>query len=156
VRCRFTVETRSGVFVDEPDGPSLTVPVRRYRRLRGQVRIRSGLQPLVAPEDELVPLVTNLCFRAVVQVRTDEHETVRYTDTYGLLRLDHEGSTIRISGDRVPDVRVDATKLLHSLVDCGSRFRAWLPGVSLDDDLDAISAALAEEEDRARRTLQPD
>ena len=59
VRVRFTVETRSGVLVDEPDAVGLTLPVGTYRRVRGQVRIRSGRLPVVQPEDELVPLVTN-------------------------------------------------------------------------------------------------
>jgi hypothetical protein len=153
VRVRFTVETRSGVFVDEPDAADLTLPVASYRRVRGQVRIRSRKLPVVQPEDELVPLVTNLCFRAVVELRDSEHVSVNYTDTYGILRLDREGATTRISGDRVPDIRVETTSLVTGLVDCGARFRAWLPSCRLEGDIDAIVNGLHAEEDLARATL---
>lgn len=153
VRVRFTVETSSGVFVDEPEAADLTLPVPTYRRVRGQVRIRSGKSPVVQPEDELVPLVMNLCFRAVVELRESEHVSVNYTDTYGLLRLDREGATTRISGDQVPDIRVETASLLPGLVECGARFRAWLPGLSLDGDVDGIVDRLRAEEDLARAAL---
>jgi hypothetical protein len=153
VRVRFTVETSSGVFVDEPDATDLTLPVGSYRRVRGQVRIRSGKLPVVQPEDELVPLVTNLCFRAVVELRDREHVSVNYTDMYGILRLDREAATTRISGDRVPDIRVETTSLVTGLVDCGARFRAWLPSCRLDGDVDGIVDRLRAEEDLARAAL---
>jgi hypothetical protein len=155
VHCRFAVEVRSGVFVPEPDAAGLVVPTRGYRQLRGQVQIRSARQPVVAPEDELVPLITNVCFRAVAQLHDQDHVSINYTDTYGLLRLDHEGDTVRISGDRVNDIRVAAADLMHSLVTCGTRFREWLPGLGLEGDLDAITAALHEEEKLARAALPP-
>jgi len=153
VDCRFRVETRSGVFIDEPDCADLVLPTRGYRQLRGQVRIRSGKLPVVSPEDELVPLITNVCFRAVVKLREEDHVAVNYTDTYGILRFDHEGDTIRISGDQVPDIRVNATGLVHGLVACGARFREWLPTCTLEGDVDAITAALRHEEGLARAAL---
>lgn len=155
VRCRFTVEIRSGVFVAEPEVAGLVVPTRSYRQLRGQLRIRTARQPVVEPEDELVPLIINACFRAVVELHDQDHVAINYTDTYGILRFDHEGDTVRISGDRVNDIRVEATSLLHSLVECGTRFRAWLPGLRLEGDVDAITAALQEEEELARAALPP-
>ncbi len=62
VTVRFLVEIRNNELIPEPDCSGLLLPVRKYRRIRGCVEIRSGNLPPVAPQDELVPLVTNLCF----------------------------------------------------------------------------------------------
>jgi hypothetical protein len=94
---RFRVEIRNGEFVPEPAATDIVLPTDQYRRIRGQVEIATGGPESVAPEDELVPLVTNLCFRAVVQLVEHRHAVVAYTDSYGYLRLDLEGDRIRLS-----------------------------------------------------------
>jgi hypothetical protein len=154
VTVRFLVEVRNNEFSPEPDTANLRLPVRRYRRIRGRVEIRpDDAFPVVAPEDELVPLVTHLCFRAVAILVNERHAVVAYTDSYGYLRLDLEADLVRISGDGVPDVRVPARPLLQGLVACGARFRAWLRSCELEGDLDAIDRGLAEAEGVARRAL---
>lgn len=153
VSVAFLVEVRNNEFVAEPGPAGLALPVRELRRVRGQVGIRSGDLPPVRPEDELVPLVTNLCYRAVGRLIETRHTVVGYTDSYGYLRLDLEGDLVRLSGDGVPDVRVLAAPFAVAAVDCGSRFRRWLRQCELDGDIEAIDAGLAEAEAAARRAL---
>lgn len=140
-------------FEPEPDPAGLRLPVRDYRSVPGRIEISSPGREPARPEDELVPLVMNLCFRAVSQLSASPHATVGYTDTYGYLRLDLEGAWIRLSGDRVPDVRLPGRALLEALVACGTRFIAWLPRLNLSGDVDAICGALSETEREARAAL---
>ena len=149
----FLVEVRNNEFRLEPDPAGLVVPAHELRRVRGRVSIRSGDLPQVLPEDELVPLVTNLCYRAVAKLIDERHAVVGYTDSYGYLRLDLEGDLVRLSGDSVPDIRVRAKPFAFAAVDCGSRFRRWLRRCELTGDIEAIDAGLAEAESAARRTL---
>jgi hypothetical protein len=153
VSVTFRVEVRNNEFVTEPDSAGLELPVRSLRRVRGQVEICSGDIPPVRPEDELVPLVKNLCYRAVSTLIEKRHAVVGYTDSYGYLRADLEGDLARLSGDGVPDVRVLAAPFAVAAVDCGSRFRRWLRRCELDGDIEAIDAGLAEAEAEARRAL---
>jgi hypothetical protein len=153
VRVVFGIEVESGRFLIEPDPSDLVLRERSYHRLRGCLRIRWGQLPPVAPEDEIIALVANVCFAAVREVLTDLHVAVNYTDTYGYLRLDREGDTVRLSGDRVADIRVPTRSLLVALVECGARFRAWLPSCDLDGDLDEITGHLEAEEALTRAAL---
>lgn len=154
VTVRFLVELAGDEFVPEPNTDGLRLPVRRYRRVRGRIEIRpDGDFPVVAPEDELVPLVTNLCYRAVPTLLADRHAVIAYTDSYGYLRLDLEGDLVRLSGDGVADLRVPARQLLDGLVGCGGRFRSWLRDCNLEGDVDAIDRGLAEAEGTARQAL---
>lgn len=153
VRVVFGIEVESGRFLIEPDPTGLVPRDQAYHRLRGCLRIRSGRLPVVAPEDEIIALVANVCFGAVREVLTDLHVAVNYTDTYGYLRLDREGDTVRLSGDRVADIRVPTRSLLEALVECGARFRAWLPSCHLEGDIDEITAYLQSEEALTRAAL---
>ena len=153
VTARFLIEIRNNEFVPEPDPSDLLLPVRSRREIRGRIEILSGNLPPVAPEDELVPLVTNLCFGAVVTLLNERHAIVAYTDSYGYLRLDHEADMVRLSGDAVPDVRVLAQPLLAGLVDCGARFRTWLRSCHLEGDAEVLDRPLEEAEGKARRAL---
>lgn len=153
VRVVFGIEVESGRFLGEPDLTGLVLPVDAYHRLRGCLRISSGRSPVVAPEDEIVALVANVCFGAVRDLLTNLHVAVNYSDTYGYLRLDREGDTVRLSGDRVADIRVPARSLLEALVECGARFRAWLPSCNLEGDIEEITAYLHGEEDLTRAAL---
>ena len=113
VRVVFGIEVESGRFLIEPDPTDLVLREQAYHRVRGCLRIRSGRLPVVAPEDEIIALVDNVCFGAVREVLKDLHVAVNYTDTYGYLRLDREGDTVRLSGDRVADIRVPTRSLLE-------------------------------------------
>jgi hypothetical protein len=150
---RFLIEVRNDEFEPEPDPAGLVLPVREYHRVRGRIEISTPDLPPAAPEDELVPLVQNLCFRAVTEVVSTEHAVVGYAETYGYVRLDLEGDFLRISGDRVPDIRVLAEPCLQGLVDCGARFRAWLRRLDLEGDVDIIDRHLADSEDVARAAI---
>jgi hypothetical protein len=150
---RFVVQVGSAEFAAEPVPPDRSLGVRTYRRVRGGIEIRSGDLPVVLPEDELVPLVTNLCFRAIPIVLSARHAVVALTDTYGYVRLDLEGDRIRLSGDGLPDTRVSAAGLLHGLIDCGARFRAWLRGLALEGDVTVIDDQLGVLEAAARDAL---
>lgn len=153
VRVVFGIEVESGRFLIEPDPTDLVLREQAYHRVRGCLRIRSGRLPVVAPEDEIIALVDNVCFGAVREVLKDLHVAVNYTDTYGYLRLDREGDTVRLSGDRVADIRVPTRSLLEALVECGARFRAWLPSCHLEGDIDEITAHLRSEEALTRAAL---
>lgn len=149
----FAVQVGLESFVAEPDPSGLHLPVREYRSVPGRLEIRAAQAPPVLPEDELVPLVTNLCFRAVSRLRGSAHAVVAYTDTYGYLRLDAEGRTVRVSGDRVPDVRLPGRPLVEALVACGSRFVDWLPRLDATGDVHRIRRGLEEEQREARAAL---
>jgi len=154
IAVQFLVQVGSDDFVREPVPPALPIPVRTYRRVRGRIEIRSGDLPPAVAEDELVPLVSNLCFKAVPSVLSDRHAVVAFTDSYGYLRLDLEGDRIRLSGDGLPDIHVPAAALLDGLVTCGARFRTWLRGRDLEGDVIAIDRQLGTLEAAARDALQ--
>lgn len=154
VTVRFLVQVGSTDFVPEPLPFEHPLTVGSYRRVRGGIAIRTGGLPPAIPEDELVPLVSSLCFGAVAEVLSRQHAVVAFTDTYGYLRLDHEGGRIRLSGDRLPDIFfVPPLPLLDALVNCGARFRAWLPRCGLEGDLASIDRELGILEARAREAL---
>lgn len=149
----FAVQTGLDSFVLEPDPVGLALDVADYRAVPGRLEIRSAATPPVLPEDELVPLVMNLCFRAVARLHESPHAVVGYTDTYGYLRLDAEGRRIRLSGDRVPDVRVPGRPLVEALVACGRRFVGWLPQLDLTGDVGRICRDLEGEAAAAQAAL---
>ncbi len=153
VEVRFFVEVGGTDLVPEP-APLMKPPsILGYRRVRGAIDIRNGDRPPARAEDELVPLVSNLCFGAIVTVLSQYHAVVGLTDTYGYVRLDLEGDRIRLSGDGLPDVRLPAAGLLEGLVECGARFRAWLRECSLEGDIESIDQKLGELESAAREAL---
>ena len=153
IAVRFLVQVGATDFAIEPDCDR-PLPVRTYRRLRGGIEIRSGNLPPALAEDELVPLVSNLCFKAVADVLSRHHAVVAFTDTYGYLRLDREGDRIRLSGDRLPDIHVPAAALLDALIECGARFRAWLRGCNLEGDVSVIDRQMAALEATARAAIK--
>jgi hypothetical protein len=149
----FAVQVDQETFVPEPDPADLVLAEAEYRAVPGRLEIRSSKTPPVLPEDELVPLVTNLCFRAVSRLRETRNTVVGYTDHYGYLRMDAEGRWIRLSGDHVPDVRLPARPLVEALVACGGRFIRWLPQLDLRGDVDRIRRRLESEEREAHAAL---
>jgi hypothetical protein len=154
VTVRFLVQGRGTDFAPEPVPSDSPLAVRTYRRVRGGIEIRSGDLPIALAEDELVPLVSNLCFRAIPTVLSARHAVVALTDTYGYVRLDLEGDRIRLSGDRLPDIHVPAAKLLDGLINCGARFRTWLRGRMLEGDVISIDRQLSILEAAARETME--
>jgi hypothetical protein len=149
----FAVQVGLESFVREPDPSTLVLPGHEYRTVPGRLEIRSPETPPVLPEDELVPLVTNVCFRAVSRLRGTQNTVVGYTDHYGYLRMDAEGRRMRLSGDHVADVRLPARPLVEALVACGGRFIRWLPQLDLSGDVDRIRGRLEAEEREARAAL---
>jgi hypothetical protein len=153
VSVRFLVQV-GNEFLSEPDVCDLPPSARRGTVVRGRIQIRSGDRSPFEPEDELTALVLNLCYRAVIRLLEDYHAVVAYTDTYGYMRLDLEADTVRISGDHLPDGRLLAKPLIEGLLDCGSRFRAWLQTCDRAADADYIERVereLEEAEAEARR-----
>jgi len=153
VTVRFLVQVGSVDFAPEPV-PGDPLPARSYRRVRGAIEILADGHPSALAEDELVPLVSNLCFSAIPTVLSHRHAVVAFTDTYGYLRLDLEGERIRLSGDRLPDIHLPAAPLLDGLITCGARFRVWLRGCKLDGDIDSIDRQLAALEATARDAMR--
>ena len=153
VDVRFLVQVGSRDFVPEP--APLVDPNAKlgYEDVRGAVEIVHGDLPPAVPEDELISLVPNLCFEAVATVLSQHHAVVAFGDTYGYLRLDLEGERIRLSGDRLPDVRLPRAALVESLVECGARYRAWLRACKLEGDIDSIDRRLGELESAARQAV---
>jgi hypothetical protein len=154
VTVRFFVQVGSADFAPEPVPGDRPLPARSYRRVRGAIEIVSDDRPAAMAEDELVPLVSNLCFSAVSTVLSQRHAVVAFTDTYGYLRLDLEGARIRLSGDDLPDMHLAAASLLDGLIACGARFRVWLRGCKLEGDVDAIDRQLGTLEANAREAMK--
>ncbi|MDF5707282.1 MAG: hypothetical protein PUP90_06270 [Nostoc sp. S4] len=73
-------------------------------------------------QDELWAIVQNLCFIAIPDLVTEKSAVVRIYNNYGFVRLDSEGNLVRISGDGIPDLRIDRSELIVALYDCGKRF----------------------------------
>lgn len=149
---RFLVEGRDGTFHAEPLPGTPTVGVTRYRRIRGQVEIGAPGRSPVAPEDELVPLMVNLC-RAAATLAGAEHAVVGLTDSYGYLRMDREGAWLRLSGDGLGDLRVAGGPALGGVLACADRFCAWLPSLALEGDAGVAVESVQSERRRAAAAL---
>ncbi len=92
----------------------------------GFIVISSAEQPDVRIQDELWAITQNLCFIAIPDLITHKSVVIRIYSNYGYVRLDPEGDLVRISGDCLPDVRVNRVELITSLYDCGQRFIQFL------------------------------
>jgi hypothetical protein len=151
---RFRVFLGGDRYAEEEELVAHAVDLGHRSLLKGQVEMAAPDGPPARPEDELVPLVLALCFRAVTELRRSDHAVVAYANDYGYLRLDREADLIRISGDGVPLVRFPEAALLPALVDCGARFGRWAGTSSVPgEDGAALARELAEAEAGARAAL---
>ena len=154
ISVRFRVLIGGSRYAEEADLAAGAVDLGDRSPLKGQVEMAAPDAPPARPEDELVPLVLGLCFRAVDDLTRSDHAVVRYANDYGYLRLDREAQLIRISGDGVPLVRFPERALLPALVDCGARFARWARQTAVPgEDAAALAAELARAEQRARAAL---
>lgn len=154
VTARFRVFLGGDRYAEETDLLAHAVDLGHRDLLKGQVELTTPGAPPVRPEDELVPLVLRLCFRAVVDLRRSDHAVVAYANDYGYLRLDREADLIRVSGDGVPLVRFPEAGLLPALVDCGARFAGWAASTTVPgEDAAALAGELASAEAEARAAL---
>jgi hypothetical protein len=139
----FSAYVRPGVLLSEDRLTRLAVDLTPLSLLKGQLRLAADGEDLEI-EDELVPLVLGLCFRAPIELSRSDHATVAFANWYGYLRLDREGDLIRISGDEVRLTRFRENELIPALIACGGRFADWarrspLPGenpTALEAELD--------------------
>ncbi len=145
VHVRFDVR-RDGTLVAEDDLPPASQWPGSLDEAYGRIRISAPGIPDVTPEDELLALVTNVCFRLVSAAARQGHAVISYFASYGYFRVDIEASLARISGDAVPDVRVPALDLLEGLVECGRRYLRWRSETmtSIPDEL-VVEQAVAED-----------
>ena len=154
VTARFRIFLGGDRYAEEADLLAHAVDLGHRDMLKGQVELAAPDAPPVRPEDELVPLVLGLCFRAVVDLGRSDHAVVAYANDYGYLRLDREAELIRVSGDGVPLVRFPERALLPALVDCGARFARWAASTTLPgEDAAALGGELASAEAEARAVL---
>jgi hypothetical protein len=149
----FRIFLGGDVYVgeDELRGRELDLSARTL--LKGQVVMSAPGEPEATPEDELVPLVLKLCFGAVADLTRGDHAAFAYDNDYGYVRLDREGSRIRVSGDGLPVARFSEEELLPGLLDCGARFRAWAATVPVPGWTDAAVPYLEQAERDAREAF---
>lgn len=120
----------------------------------GFIIISSPSQPDVRIQDELWAIVQNLCFQAIPDLIANKSVVIRIYSNYGYVRLDPEASLVRISGDNLPDIRVEKAGLITSLCDCGERFLAFVRKLGVDDpEYQDIIAGLEAYAEIARQSL---
>ncbi|MEZ4318721.1 MAG: hypothetical protein R3F61_14505 [Myxococcota bacterium] len=82
--------------------------------------------------DTLVPLIRAVCLDPIPGLARTGHATATPSDEYGYLRLDAEGTWIRLGGDDLPSGRVERDPLLHGMLACVGRFVELLRGLGQD------------------------
>ncbi|WP_138502614.1 hypothetical protein [Nostoc sp. PA-18-2419] len=126
--CAYIREGNEFPCIDEN---TLKVDFKKYRDklinyldADGLIVISSLDEPntRVQIQDELWAIVQNLCFITIPDLVAEKSAVVRIYNNYGFVRLDPEGNIVRISGDGIPDIRIDRSELIVALYDCGKRF----------------------------------
>lgn len=150
----FCVQVDGGDCLDEQELalPAASSHVFELRHLDGAITIRSGME--VAIEDELPPLVQNLCFRALPALLAGEAVSLRYFSMPGEFRLHPTGDVVRISGDLIEEVSLNRRELIPALYECGVRFIGALRHLGGEDPRTAgVVQNLEADAEATRRAL---
>ena len=162
VTVQFSVRAGRDLFLTEPGAD--VAPLAGQDYLYGRVLLSVPGGPDVFVEDELVPLVADLCFQAPAQLGAGESFGAyinRYPGEYYVepagtdLRL-HGSAVLATDGHRETELVAPAAELLPALHDCGRRALAFIRGQlgqdpAQADALNALDALQAETSAALRR-----
>jgi hypothetical protein len=117
----------------------------------GQIVITTADSEVVI-EDEIIPLIL-YTLEAIAELSQRDNVVISRSNDYGYIRLDREGDRLRISGDGLPDIRLNRAPLLRAIVDCAERFCRWATSAIPSKDPTALEQELAEALAKARAAL---
>jgi len=105
--------------------------VSRPWDLQGAWQLRSE-EVEIDWEDTLVPLVQALCLESLVPLLQTGHAVASRLTEYGYLRMDVEGTWIRLGGDGLASGRVPARPFIEGQLGCAGRLVSLLVALGLD------------------------
>ncbi|MCF2150973.1 hypothetical protein IQ276_032020 [Desmonostoc muscorum LEGE 12446] len=159
--CAYIREENEFPCIDEN---TLKIDFEKYREklinnldADGLIVISSLEEPdtRIQIQDELWAIVQNLCFIAILDLVAQKSAVVRIYNNYGYVRLDPEANQVRISGDGIPDVRIDRSDLIIALYDCGKRFIEFFRMLRGNDlEYQDVIQGLEEHAETAKQCIQ--
>lgn len=128
----------------ESNRPKIIADERRHGAINGAIVIRSPQNPDIRVEDELEAVVQNVCFLALPDLLAGKRVIVPYFRYPGEIELKPEGHQLLMSGEAIPEERLELREAVFAFYECGQRVVSFLRRLRSD------GAESAESEDAIR------
>jgi hypothetical protein len=115
-----------------------------YHSCEGALIIVEEGIPGIKLEDELPPMIINLCFSCNAQLKSEEKSIYHFQSYYGQVVLSRRDQKIKIEGEGIPVTLYEMNSFRKELYKCGVRFMDLLKNLktSNNDDEDARASLI--------------